>query len=119
MPGTWAQGSRWILASGMPGGAFVWLMLMPWTASAATNVTLADIQATPEGTRLVLESRSALRFRLLSLHRRVILELENTAADPMIRALTQRGAPANPLIGQLRLLRARPGSVRLEIELKT
>ncbi len=103
----------------MPRGALVWLMLMPWTASAATNVTLADIQATPEGTRLVLESRSPLRFRLLSLHRRVILELEDTAADPMIRALTQRGAPANPLIGQLRLLRARPGSVRLEIELKT
>jgi len=94
-------------------------MLMPWSASAATSVTLADIQATAQGTRLVLESPSPLRFRLLSLHRRLILELEDTAADPVIRALVERGAPGNPMIGQLRLLRARAGSVRLEIGLKS
>src|SRR5436305_9137035 len=100
-------------------GALISLVLVPWNVNAAVSVTRADIQTTPGSARVVLESSAPLRFRLLSLRRRVILELDDAEADPAIRTLVAAGAPGNRHIGNLRLLRARPGSVRLEIELKT
>src|SRR5438045_424468 len=104
MPVTCAQRFPWIRASGMFGGgvvgrlagSLIWLVRAPGSAAAAVTITRADIQAMPNGTRVTLESPEPLRFRLLSLQRRVILELEGAVGDPVIRALTERGAPGDP-----------------------
>ena len=62
-------------------GALISLVLVPWNVNAAVSVTRADIQTTPGSARVVLESSAPLRFRLLSLRRRVILELDDAEAE--------------------------------------
>ena len=68
--------------------------------------------------RIVIDADSPLRFRLLSLRRRVVLDLDDVVAGGVLAELTRQVPRDHPLVGAVRAMRRGARSVRIEIELK-
>ncbi len=78
-----------------------------WPAEAYTRLTLEA--ATPITWRIAVESAPA----------RVVLELDDVDAGPMIDTLPARVAPSDPYVAALRVTRPTPRVTRLAFDLKT
>jgi outer membrane usher protein len=88
-------------------------------ATWAAQVLGAQVQVSRDQVRVVLDTDSAVRFRLLSLRRRLVLELEDAVASgPALEALPGK-VPEQALVGTIRVARLRPRGVRIQIDLKS
>jgi N-acetylmuramoyl-L-alanine amidase len=103
-----------------------WLVLpaMPWwmihTANAAT-IASARLWPAQEYTRLILESPSAIAYRMLPMKNpeRLVLDLDDVELSGEIAQLGQRLQSSDPYIESIRVARYKPGVVRVVLELKT
>jgi outer membrane usher protein len=85
----------------------------------AAQVLGADLQVSRDQVRIVLDTDSTVRFRLLSLRKRLVLELEDAVASgPALDELPGKVPENHALLGSIRVARLRPRGLRLQIELK-
>jgi N-acetylmuramoyl-L-alanine amidase len=75
----------------------------------------------PDYTRLTLESKQPLKFKLFSVKHpnRLVLDLDDVALGQVLEDLPKKVSPDDPYIQSLRVARNRPGVVRLVLDLKT
>src|SRR5260221_8547063 len=99
------------------GLAFAALVLAPCEAGAA-QVLATEIQLARDQVRIVIDGDAAIRFRLLSLRRRLVLELEDTVSGQALDALPAKVPSAHPYLDGIRVTRLRPRGIRLQIDLK-
>lgn len=83
----------------------------------AAQVLSARFQPGPPP-QIVIDADSTLRFRLLSLPRRVLLEIDDVVAGGVLAQLTGQVPRDHAQVGAIRALRRGARDVRLEIELK-
>lgn len=112
---------------GAAGPAFLLLILLflvlaPGLALAGIMISAASLENTEDRTRIVLESKTELRFSLSILRNpeRVVLELEGVALNPALASLSNQVAADHPCIKSIQI-RPSPSSaamMQLEFELK-
>jgi len=90
-------------------------LAIPCNARAA-QVIGAQFQPTPA--RIVIESDSALRFHLVALRGRVMLDLEDVVAGGVFAPLTGQVPRDHALVTAIRAIRLGARSVRVQVELK-
>ena len=91
-------------------------------ASAAhAQVVSSRIWPARDYTRVTLESKSELKYTLLSVKNpeRLVVDLEGVELNAALAALDGKVATGDPYIEKLRVGRNRPGVVRLVLDLKT
>ena len=89
-------------------------------ALAAQTIAAARIWPARDYTRLTLESKEPLKFKLFSLTdpERLVLDLEDVDPDDALAGLQGKVTEDDPYISKLRVARNRPGVVRLVLDLK-
>lgn len=113
------RGRAWLLP--LPLLIFL-LVLAPRMALAGSPLSAASLERAADRTRIVLESKTELRFSLFILRNpeRVVLELEDVVLDPMLVALAGQVAADHPTMKpmQIRPSPSGAGAVQLEFGLK-
>jgi N-acetylmuramoyl-L-alanine amidase len=81
----------------------------------------ARLWPSPDYTRLTLESKQPVKFKLFSVRHpnRLVLDLDDVALGPALEDLSKKVSPDDPYIQSLRVGRNRPGVLRLVLDLKT
>ncbi len=94
---------------------------MPCTTLAETQVSAVRVARAQDHTRIVLESKTPIRFSLVSLRNpdRLILDLEGIGLNAMLTGLVRKVGGNHPYIKPVRIGRSGPDMVRLELDLKT
>lgn len=95
------------------------MLLAPGMGWAAIPITAASLLNAADGTRIVVESKVPLRFTLFVLHypNRLVLELEDVAADPLLAALAGQLAPGDPLLKSVQIRRSPSSAANVQLEL--
>lgn len=90
-------------------------------AAAHAQVVSSRIWPARDYTRVTLESKSELKYTLLSVKNpeRLVVDLEGVELNAALAALDGKVATGDPYIEKLRVGRNRPGVVRLVLDLKT
>lgn len=90
-------------------------------AAAQAQVVSSRIWPARDYTRVTLESKSELRYTLISVKNpeRLVIDLEGVELNAALAALDGKVATGDPYIEKLRVGRNRPGVVRLVLDLKT
>lgn len=103
-------------------GLLLLLLFAPGLALADIPITAASLERAEGQTRIVIESKAAIRFSLFILRNpnRVVLELEDVVLNPVLAGLVEQVADDHPYMKPLRI---RPsasgaGAVQLEFGLK-
>lgn len=100
----------------------VLLLLAPGMALAGTQLNAASLERTQDSTRIVLESKTEVRFSLLVLQNpaRVMLELEGVALNSVLAGLAGKVADDHPYMKPMRIgpSPSDAGAVQLEFGLK-
>lgn len=99
------------------------LVLAPQIALAGTPITAASLETVDNRTRVVLESASELRYKVLIFRypERIVLELEEVALSPLLTSLSKQIVADHPNLipPQIGALRTGAEGVQLEFGLKT
>jgi N-acetylmuramoyl-L-alanine amidase len=97
------------------------LLYVAPSAFAGETIAAARIWPARDYTRLTLESKHQLKFKLFSLSSpdRLVLDLEDVDPGEALSALQGKVTDDDPYISKLRVARNRPGVVRLVLDLKT
>lgn len=95
---------------------------MPARALAGIAISAASLEHTETHTRIVIESKTEVRFSLFILRypERVVLELEGVAPDPVLARLADQVRADHPYMKPVRMVPSpsRGGAARLEFDLK-
>lgn len=88
---------------------------------AQEQVVAARLWPAPDYTRLTLESKQPLKFKLFSVKGpdRLVLDLDDVDLGPALEELQKKVSADDPYIKSLRVARNRPDVVRLVLDLKT
>ena len=98
----------------------VCLLLLPGAALAAMQVTSTRVWPAQDYTRITLESAAPVEHQLMLLKNpdRLVLDLSNVAATPVLEALAGQVGAGDPYVKAIRVGRFKPGVVRLVFDLK-
>jgi N-acetylmuramoyl-L-alanine amidase len=97
------------------------LLALPAAAQTSPEITAARVWPSAEYTRVTLESRSPLQYRVFSLNdpERLVLDLEEVEISETLRGLIDKVGTNDPHVQGVRIGRFKPGIVRLAFDLKT
>lgn len=97
------------------------LLALPAAAQSSPEITAARVWPSAEYTRVTLESRSPLQYRVFSLQdpERLVLDLEGVDVSATLSALIDKVGPNDPHVQGVRIGRFKPGVVRLVFDLKS
>ncbi|HKI64759.1 MAG TPA: N-acetylmuramoyl-L-alanine amidase [Burkholderiales bacterium] len=89
-------------------------------AFAQEQIVAARLWPAPDYTRLTLESKHPIKFKLFSVKGpdRLVLDLEGVDLGPALEALQAKVSADDPYIRSLRVARNRPNVVRVVLDLK-
>ena len=98
----------------------LFLLLLPDAALAATQVTSTRVWPAQDYTRITLESAVPIEHQLMLLKNpdRLVLDLANVAATPVLEGLARQVGGNDPYVKAVRVGRFKPGVVRLVFDLK-
>jgi len=90
------------------------------SAFAQERIVAARLWPSPDYTRLTLESKRPVKFKLFSIKHpdRLVLDLDDVALGPALDELSKKVSADDPYIRSLRVARNRPGVVRVVLDLK-
>ena len=99
---------------------FLCLLLLPGAAPAAMQVTSTRVWPAQDYTRITLESAAPIEHQLLLLKNpdRLVLDLANVAATPVLLGLAGQVGDNDPYVKAIRVGRFKPGIIRLVFDLK-
>lgn len=88
--------------------------------AANNNVTAARVWPAQDYTRITLEADKPFVYKmtLLKNPERIVVDLENTDVNPVLKTLTDKILSSDPYIQQLRVARFKPNVVRIVVDLK-
>jgi N-acetylmuramoyl-L-alanine amidase len=93
-----------------------------WLPSAFAEIAISSARIWPaqEYTRLTLESKQPIRYKLFTLTnpQRLVIDLDEVELNATLNELNSRIGSDNPYISSVRVGRFRPGVVRLVLDLK-
>lgn len=94
------------------------LVLAPGKALAGSPISTASLERTADRTRIVLESKTELRFSLFILQNpeRVVLELEGVVLDPVLAGLADQITADHPYMKPLRIRPSPSGAEAVQLE---
>ena len=99
------------------------LLLLYFTppAFAQEQIVAARLWPAPDYTRLTLESKQPIKFKLFSVKdpNRLVLDLEGVDLGPALHELQSKVSADDPYVQSLRVARNRPDVVRVVLDLKT
>lgn len=100
---------------------FTLISLFSNSALANTKITSTRLWASPEYTRLTLESNSPINYTLdiLDNPRKIIINLEGVVLTPALESLSGKVNKKDPFIQVARIERLKPHTLRLVLGLKT
>jgi N-acetylmuramoyl-L-alanine amidase len=92
----------------------------PAPAQTITQITAARVWPSPDYTRVALEAPAGLKYGVLSLKDpdRLVLDLEDVAANGTLSELADKISPNDPYIKGMRMGRFKPGVLRVVFDLK-
>jgi N-acetylmuramoyl-L-alanine amidase len=96
------------------------LLLVTAAAQAAPKITATRIWPSQDYTRLTIESNKPLQYKMFSVSKpaRLVLDLDNTDLDHALQDVTQKVAPNDPFVKDIRVGRFKPHVVRVVLDLK-
>ena len=99
---------------------FLCLLLLPGAALAAMQVASTRVWPAQDYTRITLESGAPIEHQLMLLRDpdRLVLDLSNVAATPVLEGLADQVGASDPYVKAIRIGRFKPGVVRLVFDLK-
>lgn len=94
------------------------MLLAPGIGLAAVPITAASLLEAAGRTRIVVASKAPLRFSLFVLHNpnRLVLELEDVAADPLLAALAGQLAADDPFLKSVQVRRSPSSAANVQLE---
>lgn len=97
------------------------LVALPVWAETPPEITAARVWPSAEYTRVTLESREPLQYRVFGLTdpERLVLDLEGVDISSTLSGLIDRVGASDPHVQGVRIGRFKPGVVRLVFDLKT
>jgi N-acetylmuramoyl-L-alanine amidase len=95
-------------------------LALPAAAQTSAEITAARVWPSAEYTRVTLESREPLQYRVFGLKdpERLVLDLEGVDLSATLRGLIDRVGTNDPQVQGVRIGRFKPGVVRLVFDLK-
>jgi N-acetylmuramoyl-L-alanine amidase len=99
---------------------FLLLLWLP-AAHAEIAVTAARIWPAQDYTRLTLESKRAIQYKMFTLSGpdRLVIDLDDVGINATLNELANRVGDNDPYIKSIRVGRFKPGVIRLVLDLKT
>lgn len=98
-------------------------LLLPWLPAAHAAIAISSARAWPaqDYTRLTLESRQAINYKMFTLDNpdRLVIDLEDVEISDALKELSGKIGSADPYIRSVRIGRFKPGVVRLVFDLKS
>ncbi len=99
------------------------LISLLWLPSAYAEITITSARIWPaqDYTRLTLESKTPIRYKLFSLSNpeRLVIDLEDVAIDAPLNELAGKVGDDDPYIKSVRVGRFKPEVIRLVLDLKS
>lgn len=88
--------------------------------AANNNVIAARVWPAQDYTRITLEAEKpfAYKMTLLKNPERIVVDIENSDVNPVLKSLSEKVLGSDPYIQQLRIARFKPGVVRIVVDLK-
>ncbi|MDP3842485.1 MAG: hypothetical protein Q8Q81_07790 [Oxalobacteraceae bacterium] len=99
-------------------GLLLLLLLAPGIALASTMISAASLERAQDHTRIVLESKTEIRFSLVILRNpeRVALELEGVVLNPVLAGLADRVAADHPTMKPMQIRPSASGAEAVQLE---
>ncbi len=96
------------------------LIIFQMVEAAETTITAARVWPAQDYTRITLESDKAFSYKmtLLKNPERVVVDIENTDVNAVLKSLSEKILGGDPYIAQLRVARFKPGVARIVVDLK-
>jgi len=96
------------------------LVAMQSSYGASNNVTAARVWPAQDYTRITLEADKpfAYKMTLLKNPERIVVDIENSDVNPVLKALSEKILGSDPYIQQVRVARFKPNVVRIVVDLK-
>lgn len=88
--------------------------------AANNHVTAARLWPAQDYTRITLEAPRpfAYKMTLLKNPERIVVDIENSDINPVLKSLSEKVSASDPYIQQLRIARFKPNVVRIVVDLK-
>ncbi len=101
----------------------VWMLAMAsmqTSYAANNNVIAARVWPAQDYTRITLEADKpfAYKMTLLKNPERIVVDVENSDVNPVLKSLSEKILGSDPYIQQLRVARFKPNVVRIVVDLK-
>ena len=94
-----------------------------WIPNATASIAISSARVWPaqDYTRLTLESKQAIHYKLLTLKNpeRLVIDLDDVETSTTLSELSNKIGSDDPYIKSVRVGRFKPGVVRLVLDLKT
>lgn len=96
------------------------LVAMQSSYGASNNVTAARVWPAQDYTRITLEADKpfAYKMTLLKNPERIVVDIENSDVNPVLKTLSEKILGSDPYIQQVRVARFKPNVVRIVVDLK-
>lgn len=109
------------LAAGLIALLLLLLLYLTPSAFAQEQIDAARLWPAPDYTRLTIESKHPIKFKLFSVKGpdRLVLDLEGVDVGPALAELQSKVSADDPYIQSVRVARNRPDVVRVVLDLKT
>jgi N-acetylmuramoyl-L-alanine amidase len=103
--------------------ALILLSLLLWLPAALAEIAISSARIWPaqDYTRLTLESKRAIQYKLFTLSNpnRLVIDLDDVGINAVLNDLSGKVGDNDPYIRSIRVGRFKPGVIRLVLDLKT